>query len=158
MRKLILLFLVVLVAAFGASAHKPGEKGKLSESKKKELQEFKLKFLAEELDLNPDQTKLFNETYTQLDNERRVLIKQRKEIEKKMSEGKNLTDSDYEKANKELNDIKTKLADLETKYDAKFSQFLSKKQIFQLKASEEKFMQKMRECINKKRGEKKPTK
>lgn len=155
MRKLILLSLVFLFAALGASAQKTGEKGHLSDEKKKELREFKLKFLADELNLNADQRKQFNEIYTQLDNERRVFRKRKKEIEKKIASSKNLSDAEYDKASKELNELETKLADLRTVYDAKFAKFMSKKQIFQLKAAEEKFMQKMKECVDKKKNEKK---
>lgn len=155
MKKLLLLTFILLVAASGASAKKTGDKHCLSDAKKKELQEFKLKFLAEEMDLREDQIPRFNETYIQYENERRELIKKKRNIEKKISEDNNVSDAEYEKANKEILETKAKMADVEKKYDEKFSQFLTKKQIFLMKSAEEKFMQKMRGCIDKKRKTKK---
>lgn len=128
------------------------QKGCDHESKRKELMEFKLKYLADEMELNDEQRKTFNEVYTQMENERRAIFKKIKEAEKSVSGKKEASEAEYEKASKEMTEARDKMVELDKKYDEKFSTFLSKKQIFKMKEAEEGFKDKMRKCRDKKKS------
>ena len=90
-----------------------------------------------------------------MENERRAVFKQMKQIEKDIKNNKNATEADYDKATKETNQAKRKMADIEASYEKKFATFLTKKQIYKMKEAEEKFIKTMRECKEKKRSERK---
>ena len=150
MKKTILLSLMILLTAMGALAQQKKGNG----DKAKEFLEFKLKFIADEMELKGDARQKFNETYSQMEQERRQLFKKSKEIEKRIKNSKNASEAEYDKANKELTEVKAKMADIEKKYDAKFSKFLTKKQLFKMKEAEEKFMEKVREYHAKKKDAK----
>lgn len=147
MKGKLLLILLAAIIALPSFAQKPAK-----EDKRKEMMEFKLKFLADEMELNADQKKKFNELYTQMETERRGIFKKIKEAEKVISNNKNASEKDYEKAYTEIQKGKDEMAKIEKNYDAKFSKFLSKKQIFKLKEAENKFMEKIRECRDKKKA------
>lgn len=151
-----LLLILAVLFALPSFAHGGGDKG--NDSNKKEMAEFKLKFLADELDLKEDQKKEFEEVYTQMVSERRAVFKRIKKAEKSISENKNATEADYERANKEINDAKNEMSLIEKKYDEKFATFLSKKQIYKLKEAENKFKDIVRECRDKKLNQKKDKK
>lgn len=147
MKKHTLLILILLLGFIPSFAQK-NDKDK--EARKKEMLEFKLNFLAEEMQLRDDQKKQFNEVYTMMENERRAVFGRLKAAEKKIKENKAASEADYERANKEIADAKNQMAAIETKYDAKFAKFLTKKQIYKMKEAEEKFMKKVRSCRDKK--------
>lgn len=152
MKRNILLSLLLMAFIFPSFAQKDAQK---KENKKKEMLEFKLDFLAKEMELRDDQKAKFNEVYTQMDNERRAAFSRMKKAEKSIKDSKNASEADYQKATKEIADAKAQMTAIESKYDKKFSQFLSQKQIYKMKEAEEKFMKRMRECRDKKAGEKK---
>lgn len=156
MKKTILLFIFASLLAFPSFAQKHSSPDK--EGRQKEFMEFKLKFLAEEIDLKEDQKKEFNEVYTQMETERRSIYKKIKAAEKKISDNKNASEADYEKAATDISNAKAEMTQIEKKYDEKFSTFLTKKQMYKLKEAECKFMERMRECREKKKNEKKDRK
>lgn len=142
----ILLAMLFAVPSF-AQKHK-GDKDKGAQ--RQEMLEFKLDFLAKEIDLRDDQKKRFNELYTQMENERRTIRKKIKAAEKSISANKEATDADYEKANREINAAKTEMNNLDRQYDEKFAKFLSSKQMFKLKEAEGKFLKTIQECKDRK--------
>lgn len=154
--KILLLTMMLLMAIPSFAQKHHGDKDK--DSKRKEMMEFKLKFISDELELKDDQKKQFDELYTQMESERRAIFKKIKEAEKRISDNKNASEADYERASKEITDAKAEMSQIEKKYDEKFATFLSKKQLYKLKEAENKFTETMRECRDKKRGEKKSKK
>lgn len=148
MRKYVLILAMSLFLIFPAIAQKSENKSK--EDMRKELHEFKLKYLAQEMDLNDDQKKPFFDIYEQLVNERREVRKTFRHSQKKLKNSKNLSNADYEAINKDLTAAKEKETLIEKKYDEKFSKFLSAKQIFKMKEAEEKWRAKMKEMRNQK--------
>lgn len=151
MRKICFFLLVTLLAAIPANAQK---QQKDRENMRKEITEFKMKFIAQEIELKDDQQKQFFDLYAQMTAERMKLLKEKKALEKKLEKA-NATDEEYEEVVAALSVAKDKEAEIEKKYDEKFSKFLSSKQIFKMKAAEGKFNDKMHEMRHKKRGEKK---
>lgn len=151
MKGKILIVLMALIMAVPSFAQK-NQDGKNKEERRKEMMEFKLKFLADEIELKEEQKKEFNAIYTQMEQERRVVFKKMKNAEKLIKENKNASESDYEKATNDIAAAKTEMSQIEKKYDQKLAAFLTKKQMYKLKEAETKFMETMRKCKDKKEG------
>lgn len=147
--KILLLLFTLLFALPSFSQKNHSDKDKAQ--RHKEMMEFKLDFLADEIDLKEDQKKQFNELYMQMDKERRAIFKKIKTAEKSISGNKDASEADYDRAMKEISAAKTEMAQVEKKYDEKFATILSKKQMFKLKEAENKFMEKMKSCKDKKK-------
>lgn len=146
----LVLSLLFLFAVSSGFAQKNSAR-KSPEEMRKEMREFKLKFLAQEIELRDDQQKDFIETYDQLMDERTLLFDNTRKIEKKIRREKNVTEADYEALNKAKTEAKEKDAQIEKKYDEKFSKFLTGKQLFKLKNAEEKFRKKIIEMHHSKK-------
>lgn len=110
---------------------------------RKELEEYKMKYLAQEMELNKDQQKKFFEIYAQMSQERVKLFRETKALEKKVNSG-TATDAEYKEASRALTAAKEKEAEIERRYDEKFSQFLTQKQIFKMKKAEQEFTSKVK--------------
>lgn len=151
MRKILLLSFVLVMFAGIACAQKKQGKPNRAEMRK-ELRDFKLKFLAQEMDLKEDQQKRFFELYTQMSDEKEKLFKDTRDLERKVEKGENVTEEEYEAATNAITSARQKEADIDRKYDAKFVTFLTKKQVFKMKGAEEKFRRKMHEMRGKRKG------
>lgn len=149
MKTRILLFLILSLFAIPSFAQKKGDKN--SESRRKEMTEIKMKFLADEMELKDDQRKKFNELYMEMEKDRRAIFKKIKTAENNIAKNKNATEADYEKATKEINDARAEMSQIDKKYEDKFASFLSKKQLYKLKEAENKFMERLRNCRDKKK-------
>ncbi|MCM1153110.1 MAG: hypothetical protein NC328_05605 [Muribaculum sp.] len=146
MRKFILLFLILLGSVTVGYAQKSNH----GKNHGKEVLEFKLKYLAQEMDLNEDQQPKFFEFYTRMNNEKFALFKELRQLERKIKDGK-ATEAEYEAYSKASANAKIKIAEIDKSYEAKFSQFLSAKQLYKLKEAEETFRKKMREMHHKRK-------
>lgn len=146
MKKIYLLFLLLIFTLVPVVAQ---EKGGLTPEKRKEYREYKMKFLAQEMGLKSDLRKEFYNVYNQLSDERFPIRKEIREIDKKI---KNNTASEQDYAS--LNRLREQEAEIEKRYDARFSSFLSSKEIFKMKEAENIFRKKLHEVM-KKKGNKK---
>lgn len=148
MRKFTLLMLLMLAAIVPALAQ---QKGKDKGAMRREVHEFKLKFLAQEMELREDQQKKFFDLYNRMTDEKVKVFKETKALEKKLNDSADASDADYEAVSRAITAAKEKDADIDKRYDEKFKQFLSAKQIFRMKGAEEKFRQKMHEMRHSKK-------
>lgn len=148
------LYLIVLLVLAGLMPVMAQTKGKSRAEMRREVREFKLKFLAQEMELKEEQQKKFFELYNQMDDEKVSLFKETRALEKKLQDG-NATDAEYESVSKAITEAKEKDAEIDRRYDEKFSTFLSPKQIFKMKAAEDKFRNKMHEMRHKHKGDRK---
>lgn len=153
MKNKLILIAVLLICAIPTFAQK--EKHENKEQMRKEMLQMKLDFLAADMELKEDQKKQFDELYSQMESERRAVLKKMKKAEKAISQNKNASEADYEKATQDISDARAEMVQIEKRYDEKFSTFLSKKQMFKMKEAENKFMQKMQDIRHKKKSEKK---
>lgn len=140
----ILVFLGVLILSLifvpvDASAQKQNSHVHMS----KEVQEFKVKFLAQEIDLEDSKVKKFAEIYNRMQNERAKIFFEVRSLEKQLRAKKNATEDDYLKVNQAKTDARIKDAEVEKKYDKELSEILTKKQLFKLKEAEKTFRDKM---------------
>lgn len=141
----------MLVAVAGVTAVSAQNSGKKDREKMmKELQEFKLKFLAQEMDLKEDQQAKFFELYNEMCEKRRECMSEAVKLERKVKKNKDASESDYQAAAEAMNKAKAEDLAIEKQYDEKFAKFLSPKQIYKLKAAEGEFRKKMTEMRHKK--------
>ncbi len=141
--KKLLLILGVLLLTLPMMAQ-PMHKDKMAkEEMRKEMCSFKIKYLTQEMELNGDQNLKFSELYTRLEGERHKLFHERRQLEKKINQSRSASEEDYENALKSLNRLRDSEFELEKRYDAEFSRFLTDKQLFKLKKAEEEFRGRM---------------
>lgn len=151
MKKLLIFFSLLFFLVSPVLANGKG-KNRDHESMRKEIMDFKIKFLAQEMELNEEQQKKFSPLYRQMWEEKRVIFHNLHDMKKRI--GKDADESEYEAYTRASNEAKEKEAEIDRKYDPKFAEFLSAKQIFKMKAAEEKFRQKMHEMRGKKKDKK----
>ena len=150
MKRTILIFTMLLAFLIPAVAQQHGKKSK--EEIRKEMREFKMQFLAQEMELKGDQIQKFNALYSQMNDERWRLFRETKALEKKVKESRDASEADYKAATKALTQAKERDAAIEKAYDAKFAKFLTQKQIFKMKAAEEEFRERIRKMHRENRG------
>lgn len=143
MKKYLLLIVLCIcsMAAMGQGkkCHKP------TPAQEREFREFKMKYLAQEIELREDQRERFFELYDKMMAEKRQIMCKVPEMERQLKERNNVSDEEYDKFQEVLNESRTKDLEIDKKYDAEFSKFLSKKQLFKFKQAEAHFRDKMRE-------------
>ena len=127
MNKLILTLVLILTAVSAAFAGGGNEK---RHKMMKEVKEFKMKFLAQEMELTDDQRDRFFSLYDAMMAEKHTAFKKVHEMEKKLKTNKDATEADYEAVARAITKSRAEDAEIDRKYDAEFSKFLSQKQIF----------------------------
>ena len=152
--KRFLLIMMMLAAALAAAMPQAPDKG-CKRPSPKEINEFKMKYLAQEMELSEEQTQKFIELYSKMSDERFARFRKVKELEKRVKENKNASEQDYEALSEAMNTAKIEDAEMGKRCDAQFSKFLTGKQIFKMKEGEESFRKKMREMRREKRHGKK---
>lgn len=142
MKTIYMMLVMLLVAMVPAYGQKHDKKSK--EEMRKEIRDFKIKYLAQEMDLNEEQKEKFVPLYDKMSEERRELYKNARTLERKVRKTKNASESEYEAAAKAMTEAKDRDVELVKRYDAQFAKFLSAKQIFKMKEAEQEFDRRMR--------------
>ena len=146
MQKIIIL-LVAMVLTIPTYAQNKKKENK--EEWKKELQDFKYKYLAQEIELTEEQQQKFFEQYVQLEAELRTVDRDCKAAQKAIKEDGEHTDAEYKKALDATLNKNVLKGQIEKRYYDTFATFLSAKQLYQLKMAEHKFKKKLMEMRNK---------
>lgn len=152
MQKIVIL-LIAVVLAIPTYAQNKKIKGN-KEEWKKELQDFKYKYLAQEIDLSDEQMTNFFELYAKLESERKQALKDCKAITKVVKEEGEHTDAEYERAAEAILNLPIITGQIEKKYYEQFKTFLSNKQLYLLKTAERKFNKKLMELQKKDKKQK----
>lgn len=155
-RCLLISLFSLLLGVF--SIHADGKKDKSREQMFKEIQEFKMNYLAKEMDLKPEQRQKFFEIYKEMTSKRMECMKNARHLEHRLKKLENPTEADYQAATDAMNKAKAEDASIEREYVGKFSSFLTQKQIFKMKEGEEAFRKKMEEMRQKHHKDKKDKK
>ncbi len=121
-------------------SHKPP-----TPEQEREFREFKLKYLAQEMELKDDQKDRFFELYDKMMKEKRQSFEKVHPLEKKVRSGKNVSDEDYDRLSEAMNEARRNDVAIDSKYEAEFAKFLSKKQIYKFREAEGRFRDKMKE-------------
>lgn len=149
MKKILLLLLMLAGISSVCFAHP--DKGEPDAKKLKEIREYKIKYLAQEIDLSDNQKAKFVETYNQMAEERKANFEKLRAAEKKLKQ--NLSDADSKVQMNIIADCKIKDAQIVKAYDLKFEKFLTPKQMIKMKEAEDKFNKRMREMHHQRKME-----
>ena len=149
MIKRILLILILTICGI-TTVSAQGHDRKDREKMMRELQEFKMKFMAQEMDLKEDQQGRFFELYNEMCEKRRACMHEAMKMERKVKKNKEATEADYQAAAEAMKKAKAEDLAIEKSFDEKFSQFLTPKQIYKMKDAEQEFRKKMSEMRHKK--------
>jgi hypothetical protein len=140
-----------------ANADKKGNKSR--EDWRKEMREFKIKFVAQEIELQESQEKQFISIYNQMCDERQAVLTKAHKAKKRVEKlGDAATDEDYRQASEAEAQAREADADIEKRYNDKFKTFLSQKQLFKMKEAEGKFREKLMKMRKEKKEQKKESK
>ena len=143
MRKLSLLILLLFTVISSVFAHDgdPVKKEKMM----RDVQEFKMKYLAQEMELSELQKKKFFELYEEMNESKKDCYQEAIVMDRRLKEEKNASDEEYQQVRNAFNQANANWAEIEKQYDEKFSEFLSQKQIYKMKEAETNFRAKFDE-------------
>ena len=105
------------------------------------IRQQKIEYIVKELKLNEEQADKFTRLYTEMESEIYKLNCEAEDLLNKIALDDKATDAEYEAAALASTRVKQKEGEIELEYFHKFSRFLTKKQLFQMKLAEEKFTQ-----------------
>lgn len=151
--KKILLLLIMLVGIAGTAFAHPDGKGRPDPKKLKELRDYKIKYLAQEMELTDEQKPKFVELYEKMSDERMANFDKMRAAERKLRNDP--SDAEYKAQNDIISNCKVRDAQIIKEYDAKFEKFLSAKQLYKMKEAEETFRKRMRDMHHKRKQDKK---
>ncbi len=114
----------------------------------REIMEFKMKYLAQEMELTEAEKARFFSTYEAMSREKGELFENMYKAKRRIKKGENLTDKDYEQVSVELQHIKKKLDAVDERFDKEFTKFLTAKQIYKMHEAEQEFLNKVRRMRN----------
>lgn len=143
MNRFFLILLVAVSAAFTSFANNPE-----SAEKRKELQDFKMKYFIQEADIPADKQQEFTRLYNQYDQNREALFKEMEVRFKAMRGKNNPTDADYIGTAEAMASFKSREGDLEKNFFQQLRTLLTPKQLYMLKKAEHKFQRKVMEMQN----------
>lgn len=146
MKHIVILLLLMIVPAAVMAQHK-NNRAKVE----KELQDFKIKYLAQEMELRADQQAKFVEVYSRKMNEIRKIYETPMKLQHKVKHNKKATPEEYQKASDMMSDAKVQEGKVDRKYDEEFKKFLSSKQIYKMKQAEGEFRKKLQELRSKRK-------
>ncbi len=129
---------------FGADAQRRHGGGS-PEKFHREMREFKIKFLAQEMELREDQVKSFADLYNKMSDERHAALEAGRKAEERLRGLQNPTEADYRAASDAISAARDKEAGIRQKYEAKFKKLLTPKQMFKMKEAERKFRGRLRD-------------
>lgn len=162
MKPRILYILFICLIAFSqttfADSPRPGENRRDAERWRKEMQEFKLKFLAQEMGLRDDQQKQFFTIYNQMTEEKDALMRSSFQTVDRVERDANASEADYRNACEVMRKTREQELAIDKKYDDKFKTFLSQKQIFKMKSAERKFREKLQKMRHNHKNHNRPPK
>lgn len=143
---LLLLAVIALPAAFAQDGNKD-DRAKMME----ELQQFKIDFLAKEMQLSDKEKAEFIPLYKEYDEQRRKAGAEAWKFERQLKKNKDASEADYRKLAELQQKAREKDNEIVKKFDKRFESFLSAKQIYQMHQGEERFLEKMKEMRKKNR-------
>lgn len=151
MKKILLMLLMIIGCLSTAAAQGHGGK-KQHDNMFAEIQEFKMKFLAQEMELKDDQKEQFFQLYDEMSRKKWECMAPAWKLERAVKKNAAATELDYQEAAAAMTKAKEECSAIDRQYDEKFATFLTQKQIFKMNSAEDEFRKKMQEMKqNKKR-------
>lgn len=144
MKKICIFLLLTLTFCLNGMAQRPadGKKDRMF----REVREWKMKYLAQEMNLNEEQQQKFFQLYSEMSDKKDECYREVRSLERKMKkEGNECTEEDYQRLTEAMNKANLENAEIESSYDEKFAEFLSPKQVYEMKEGEKNFREKLDE-------------
>ena len=145
-----LLFLLLAVFTLPAVFAQGGNKDDRAKMRE-ELLQFKIDFLAKEMQLSEKEKAEFVPLYKEYDEQRRKAGSEAWKFERQLKKNKDASEADYRKLSELQQKAREKDNEIVKKFDSRFESFLSAKQIYTMHQGEEKFFEKMKEMRKKNR-------
>lgn len=145
MKKYLLLLLISFLAIPFAGAQEKKDKAKMME----ELQQFKIDYIAKEMQLSEKEKAEFIPLYKEYDKNRRQAGEAAWKFERELKKKGDASEADYKKLLELQQAKRDKDNEIVKNFDAKLATFLSAKQINIMHQSEDKFFDKMKEMRKK---------
>ena len=145
---LVFLLLAILTIPYIEAQNK--DKAKMME----ELQQFKIDYLAKEMQLSEKERNEFAPLYKEYDNERKKAGAEAWKFDRELKKKKDASETDYKRLSELQQKAREKDNEIVKNYDCKFEKFLSAKQIYTMHQGEERFFEKMKEMRKKHHGDK----
>ncbi|MCH5230555.1 MAG: hypothetical protein J1F43_02020 [Muribaculaceae bacterium] len=149
MRKLFLIVTLILTG-LGVSLAQDKNPGK-REKMFREVQEFKMKYLAQEMDLSELQKKRFFELYEEMSEKKKEIFQEAINMDKALKHKKDASEADYQKVTEAYSKAQTEWSELEKQYNEQFAEFLTPKQIYKMREAESSFKAKLDEMKHNRR-------
>lgn len=143
MKKLFILIFFLTAGITMAFAHE--EDAVKREKMFRDVQEFKMKYLAQEMELSEVQKKKFFETYEEMMESKKECYQEAVVMDRRLKEEKDASEADYQQVRNAFNEANSNWNAIEKEYDEKFSEFLTQKQIYKMKEAESSFRAKFDE-------------
>ena len=143
--KKILLLICLLIGTCSAFAQSTNEDPAKVEQRIREVQEYKMKYLAQEMDLSEAQKKKFFEVYEEMLQSKYECYQEAVKLDRKIKHEDGATEQDYHQVTEAFNNANTRWAEQEKIYNEKYAEFLSSKQIYKMKEAESTFKAKLDE-------------
>lgn len=162
MKKLSLIILFLLAGFTFSSSQDLGENQgeepfKTSPEKRekmfREVQEFKMKYLAQEMELSEVQKVKFYELYEEEQASKKECYQEAVVMDRRLKKEKDPSEENYQQVRSAFNMANMKWAEIEKQYDEKYSEFLSQKQIYKMKEAENSFRAKFEEMKHNRKRE-----
>jgi len=103
----------------------------------------KVDYISKQIGLDGDKKVRFAKEYTAMTTETAKLARETRKLERSVAKNPKATDLEYEKAAEAVAEFKGREAAIEMRYYNQFKTYLSKKQLFQLKIAENKWMREL---------------
>ena len=151
MKKIVLLMLLFISGSVMMFAHEDDSVKK--EKMYREVLEFKMKYMAQEMQLSESQKEKFFDLYEEMSEEKRECYEGAIKLDRKIKHEKNANDQEYQKVTEAFNKANQKWAEEEKEYNEKFAEFLTPKQMYKMKEAEQSFRSKLDEMRHNRKKE-----
>lgn len=111
----------------------------------RDVKEYKMKYLAQEMELSEVQKKKFFELYDEMQESRKECFHDAVAMDRKLKGEKEADEEDYLQVRNAFSQAQANWTPIEAEYDDKFAEFLTQKQIYKMKEAENNFRSKMEE-------------
>ena len=108
-----------------------------------EVRNYKQEYLSRELQLTKEQQSKFFPIYNEMDEELNKVASETRDLEAKVNDDKNATDTEVSAAARALFEQKSRESEIELRYFDRYKDILTPRQLIRLKAAERKFTQQL---------------
>ena len=150
MKKYLILILLSLLTIPVSLAQDKKDRAKMME----ELQQFKIDYIAKEMDLSEKEKSEFIPLYKEYDKQRRQAGAEAWRYERELKKNKNASEADYKKLSELQLKAREKDNEIVKDFDSKLEKNFSAKQIYIMHQAESKFFEKMKEMHKKNHNDK----